>query len=196
MILSLPHHSQWHNLRQLVQTKSFKLRISKLWNSTTSHRASFKHSGLLFILLLSVGCCTHPLSTQTLHTLLQLTLLTRLAVRSRIRSTSLCRKQKLYFSLVWQDTAVYHPDLKTDTVPSGNLLQQLPTEQSNRKWFAAFFFYSTGYVKDKLSCSCLFIAGNLCGHKFYKREGNAKLFAKRKQALIKKKKKGQELDTL
>ena len=150
MILLLPHHSQWHNIRQLVQTKSLKLRISQLWDRTTSYRASFEHSGLLFILLLS----------RLLHSSafdLDLAYPSALNPARKVSCQKLhplylaLQETKTVFSLVWQDTTVYHPDLKTDTVPSGNILQQLPTEQSNRKWFAClfFFFYSTGYVKDK-----------------------------------------------
>lgn len=112
-----------------------RLYVANLWTVKWYHkvRASFKHGGLLLM-----RPCSPALDAQPLRTLLQRTPLMRLAVRSHIRSThSAGNKPGIFFSMAGH--RVDHADPKTDTVPSGSLLQQLPTEQSNRKWFAFIF---------------------------------------------------------
>lgn len=135
VILSLSYHSQRHDLKQLVQTKSltFKLWISKLRFSNASYRASFKHSSLfsschsVFIAVLAHIQCINPAH--------------RVSCQKEYPLYFSPQEIKIVFSCVWQDTTVYYPDLKTDTAPFGNLLQQLPTEQSHRKQLFLFLFF-------------------------------------------------------
>lgn len=138
-------------------------------------RASSEHSGLPCCLLCSSTDLAHPSAANPAHKV------------SCQEPHPLClplQETKSAFSSLGQDTAVHRPDLKTDAVLSGNLLQQLPTEQSDRKWFAFSLFH---WVRQgRASCPCLFIADNLRGHKCYTGEGNAKLFAKRQQARAQK----------